>query len=77
VLSGILRLSDGLDRSHHQLVSGIASEDVDGTLRINVSTTGDAELEVWGARRKAKLLERVLGRNLELVLDGKQTAASA
>lgn len=66
VLSAILRLADGLDRSHHQLISGLTSVDDDGELTINVTTRGDAELEVWGARRKARPLERVLQRKVTL-----------
>jgi exopolyphosphatase/guanosine-5'-triphosphate,3'-diphosphate pyrophosphatase len=77
VLAGILRFADGLDRSHHQLVTGLDCEDRGGAMRITVKTTGDAELEVWGARRKARLFERMLGRNLELELDGQRRVASA
>jgi exopolyphosphatase/guanosine-5'-triphosphate,3'-diphosphate pyrophosphatase len=66
VLSAILRLADGLDRSHHQLVSGLRCIDEDGELPITVTTRGDAELEVWGARRKARPLERVLQRKVSL-----------
>jgi exopolyphosphatase/guanosine-5'-triphosphate,3'-diphosphate pyrophosphatase len=66
VLSAILRLADGLDRSHHQLVSGLSCVDDDGELAVTVTTRGDAELEVWGARRKARPLERVLQRTVNL-----------
>ncbi|MBK7580672.1 MAG: Ppx/GppA family phosphatase [Myxococcales bacterium] len=68
VLSGILRLADGLDRSHHQLVSAVTVEELAGKLRVSVTHQGDAELEVWGARRKGRLLERELGKPLELCL---------
>ncbi len=68
VLSGILRLADGLDRSHHQFVQGVQIEERDGTLHFDIVTQGDAELEVWGARRKGKLLERELGRPIELAI---------
>ncbi|HMR79632.1 MAG TPA: hypothetical protein PKD61_31210, partial [Polyangiaceae bacterium] len=60
---------DGLDRSHHQLVEGLRVEISDERVRIVVQTTGDAELEVWGARRKLKLLARALKRAVVLDLD--------
>ncbi|MEZ4225530.1 MAG: Ppx/GppA phosphatase family protein [Polyangiaceae bacterium] len=67
ILAGILRVADGLDRSHHQLVTGLSTEVSDTRIRIVVGTQGDAELELWGARRKAKLLSRAL--KLPVVLD--------
>lgn len=69
VLSGILRVSDGLDRSHHQLVTGLSCELGAGTLRVKLASVGDAELELWGARRKARLLERALDITVTLELD--------
>ena len=33
---------------------------------LRVRATDDAELEIWGARRKRALLEKVLDRELEL-----------
>lgn len=72
VLAAMLRLADGLDRSHHQVVRGLRCAYDDRSLVIRVETNGDAELELWGARRKAKLLERALRRKVEIELDGAQ-----
>jgi exopolyphosphatase/guanosine-5'-triphosphate,3'-diphosphate pyrophosphatase len=69
VLSGILRLADGLDRSHHQLVHAVRCRYSDRELGISAIAGDDAELEVWGARRKAKLLERALGRKITLYVE--------
>jgi len=77
VLSGILRLADGLDRSHHQFVQKLVVEERSGTLHIHLTTAGDAELEVWGARRKGTLLERVLERPIEFHLAQAAKVASA
>jgi len=77
VLSGILRLADGLDRSHHQFVSSVRVEELDGKLCCGVVAHGDAELEVWGARRKGRLLERELGKPIELELRPSTKVASA
>ena len=77
VLSGILRLADGLDRSHHQFVTGVVIDERDGALHFDVVTQGDAELEVWGARRKGNLLERELGRSFDLCMTTPTKAARA
>ncbi len=69
ISSAILRLADGLDRSHHQLVTGLRCELQNGEVVITVTTNGDAELEVWGARRKSRLLERVLRKKVTLKLE--------
>jgi hypothetical protein len=37
---------------------------------LRVHARGDAELELWGARRKRDLFERVFDRELELVVTG-------
>ena len=77
VLAGILRLADGLDRSHHQLVTGLRVEDTGTALAVQVTARGDAELEVWGAHRKATLMERVLHRSIVLGIENGVRVASA
>jgi exopolyphosphatase/guanosine-5'-triphosphate,3'-diphosphate pyrophosphatase len=67
VLAAILRVADGLDRSREGIVAGI---DVTVTpslvlVRTRTALSDDAELEVWGARRKRMLLERALDREVE------------
>jgi exopolyphosphatase/guanosine-5'-triphosphate,3'-diphosphate pyrophosphatase len=68
-LTAILRVADGLDRGHSSVVESIDLSTGDGDLRLVAHARGDAELERWGLRRKAELLERVLGRNIECILD--------
>ena len=59
-LAAIVRLAEGLDRSHAQALTGIdlfpRGEDYLARLR----TTGDAELELWAAHRHVSPLEAVL-----------------
>jgi exopolyphosphatase/guanosine-5'-triphosphate,3'-diphosphate pyrophosphatase len=69
VLAGILRVADGLDRSHHQLVRSVQVDREGELLTIRVQATGDSELDVWGARRKSKLLARALGVKLRIVVE--------
>jgi exopolyphosphatase/guanosine-5'-triphosphate,3'-diphosphate pyrophosphatase len=65
-LAAILRVADGLDRSRNQLVDGVDAMITPSLVLLRLRTVGDAELEIWGARRKRALLEKVLDRELEL-----------
>jgi exopolyphosphatase/guanosine-5'-triphosphate,3'-diphosphate pyrophosphatase len=66
-LLSLLRLADGLDRGHTGLVEGFDTEMTDSRVRIRVRARGDAELELWGLRRKRELFERLFERRLEVV----------
>jgi exopolyphosphatase/guanosine-5'-triphosphate,3'-diphosphate pyrophosphatase len=61
-LSAMVRLAEGLDRSHAQALAGLdlypRSDDYLARLR----ATGDAELELWAAHRHVAPLERLLGK---------------
>lgn len=59
VLSAILRLADGLDRSHHQILHFRSLHCRRNRWRFDFQARDDAELELWGARRKAGLFEKV------------------
>jgi exopolyphosphatase/guanosine-5'-triphosphate,3'-diphosphate pyrophosphatase len=67
-LASLLRLADGLDRGHCAAVEDL-DVDVD-TDRVRLVITGrtDADLELWGARRKKALFERLFGRRLDVSL---------
>lgn len=60
VLSGILRIAEGLDRGHAQAVSSVHCDVSSSRLRLVVRASDDAELEVWAAGRKASLLSTSL-----------------
>ena len=62
ILSAMLRVAEGLDRSHQQSVAAleIVSGGQDYLLRIR--PTGDTELELWAAQRSVAPLEQVLKR---------------
>jgi exopolyphosphatase/guanosine-5'-triphosphate,3'-diphosphate pyrophosphatase len=66
VLAGILRLAESLDRSHRQVVCVDRIVDRGGSLRLLCRTSGDSELERWGAARHVELLERALRRRMRL-----------
>ncbi|HEX6976711.1 MAG TPA: hypothetical protein VF147_20025, partial [Vicinamibacterales bacterium] len=70
VLAAILRLAEGLDRSHAQALSGIdlypRGDDYLATLR----ASGDAELELWAAHRHVGPLEALLDRPIRFEVAG-------
>ena len=65
-LCAILRVADGLDRSRSQNVYGVDAMITPSLVLLRVRAVDDAELEIWGARRKRALLEKVLDREIEL-----------
>lgn len=65
-LSGILRVADGLDRSHYQNVKNLDIDISDDEITLYITTEADPELEIWGAMRKRQLFEEVTGRVLKI-----------
>jgi exopolyphosphatase / guanosine-5'-triphosphate,3'-diphosphate pyrophosphatase len=61
-LSAILRVADGLDRSHYGVVRDLDVSRRADRLNIVLHTQNDdAQLEIWEARNRSGLLGRVLG----------------
>ena len=59
-LAALLRIADGLDRSHFSVVRELDVTSKSKEVAVSVRTAGhDAELELWAARRKADLFEAV------------------
>ncbi len=65
-LSGILRVADGLDRSHYQNVRKLEIIKEEDTITLHITTEGDPQLEIWGAMRKSYLFEQITGRTLQI-----------
>ncbi|WP_246068235.1 Ppx/GppA phosphatase family protein [Fodinibius sediminis] len=65
-MAALLRVADGLDRSHYQNVQQLEIEDEGQSVTLYITTEADPELEIWGAMRKAHLFEQVLGKSLEI-----------
>jgi exopolyphosphatase/guanosine-5'-triphosphate,3'-diphosphate pyrophosphatase len=65
-LSAILRIADGLDRSHFSVVRKITIEP-GKPLRLHVSFRYDPELELWTTERRKKLFEKIFHCPVELV----------
>lgn len=65
-LSALLRVADGLDRSHYQNVQRLEIEKGEDIITLYITTEGDPELEIWGAMRKSHLFEKITGKALEI-----------
>jgi exopolyphosphatase/guanosine-5'-triphosphate,3'-diphosphate pyrophosphatase len=63
-LSAIMRIADGLDRSHYQNVRSLDLQIGEDTIEIRIKTESDPQLEIWGAMRKSALFEEVTGKKL-------------
>ena len=66
-LAAILRIADGLDRSHFGVVKNIEVRYSPGRLIIGVDSNGEkADLELWTCERRIDLLSRLLDRQVLL-----------
>ena len=64
-LAGILRVADGLDRTHARRVRTVTLERQRHRLRLVLEAESDPRVEMWDAERKAGLLARVLDASLD------------
>jgi exopolyphosphatase/guanosine-5'-triphosphate,3'-diphosphate pyrophosphatase len=71
-LAAMLRLAEGLDRSHAQIVTALDVVPHGHDLLIRLKASGDAELELWAAHRHAAPLSDVLDRPLRFEVSGRQ-----
>jgi exopolyphosphatase/guanosine-5'-triphosphate,3'-diphosphate pyrophosphatase len=65
-LSGILRIAEGLDRTHSQSITGLKVRALRGRLRISVEAKSLPEIELADAARKADLFMKAFDTNVEL-----------
>jgi exopolyphosphatase/guanosine-5'-triphosphate,3'-diphosphate pyrophosphatase len=72
-LAAMLRLAEGLDRSHAQVVSALDVVPRGHAYLIRLRAAGDAELELWAAHRHGAELERVLRRPLRFDVSGRRS----
>jgi exopolyphosphatase / guanosine-5'-triphosphate,3'-diphosphate pyrophosphatase len=69
-LSAMVRLAEGLDRSHAQALAGIDLYPRGDDYLARLRTAGDAELELWAAHRHVAPLEAMLGKPLRFEVAG-------
>lgn len=71
VLGAIVRLAEGLDRSHSAVITKIEGKRSGRDLRLRLKTAGDAELELWAANRHAVALAEALDVTITFELSGR------
>ena len=69
-LASILRLAEGLDRSHAQPIGSLVLHDRGDDYLVQLHPSGDAELELWAAGRHVAPLEGLLGRPIRFEVTG-------
>jgi len=65
-LSALVRIAEGLDRSHFQNVTALRARLTDEALSLSLATKGDPQLEVWAAHDEGSMFEEEFGRALEV-----------
>lgn len=66
--AALLRIADGLDRSHSGVVTDLRCRVEGKRVKVLVQTRADAQLELWGAQRKADLFDRAFKSKLRVIL---------
>jgi exopolyphosphatase / guanosine-5'-triphosphate,3'-diphosphate pyrophosphatase len=71
-LASLLRIADGLDRSHNSAVRDLSVRRKVGRLvfRLKPRRHASAGLEIWGAERKKQLFEETFGLKVSFVCGG-------
>ncbi len=65
--TALLRIADGLDRSHQSVVTDLKCRVGEKAVGVTLSVRSDSELELWGATRKSAYFEETMGKRLELI----------
>jgi exopolyphosphatase/guanosine-5'-triphosphate,3'-diphosphate pyrophosphatase len=63
-LSAFLRIADGLDRSHFSVIQDLEAK-IGKSVSIVLHTSEDPELEIWAARNRVDLFEKVFQRPVQ------------
>jgi len=81
ILSAILRIADGLDRTHNANVESVAADWDDEAITIQIACRPDSTptFELWSADQKKGLMEEVFSRRVVFAVefDGEELAAAA
>jgi exopolyphosphatase / guanosine-5'-triphosphate,3'-diphosphate pyrophosphatase len=75
-LASILRVAESLDRSHGQVITALDVSDRGEDLLVNISTSADAELEVWAAGKHLRPFEQLVRKPVRLEVLNHPTAAA-
>ena len=64
VLSGILRIANGLDRGHRQNIRSVEADIAESGVTIGLHAIHNPDIEIWAAERMKSWLETVLGKSI-------------
>jgi len=67
VLAAILRLADGLDRTHSQLIDSVTLTRSEHCYSLLATSEHDISADIWGAQRKADVFEREFKLPIEIL----------
>ncbi len=68
-LAALLRIGDGLDRSHGASTRSLRVMRTACSLRIYVSQRRPNDIDIWGANRKRQLFEDIFGLEVEIIAE--------
>lgn len=64
-LGALLRVADGLDLDHFQVVESVAVADDNSVVRLQLTARDQPQLSLWGTERNSDLFELEFGRQLQ------------
>ncbi|PSQ95683.1 MAG: Ppx/GppA family phosphatase [Bacteroidetes bacterium SW_9_63_38] len=65
-LASLVRIAEGLDRSHFQNVTALRARLTDEALVLSIATKGDPQLEVWSGGEEGAMFEDEFARTLQV-----------
>ncbi len=71
-MAALLRLALALDRTHQQQVEDLRCRVLKDRVEVTIKASGDAEVDLWAARRKVDLFESVFGKQVFFASVGQQ-----
>jgi exopolyphosphatase/guanosine-5'-triphosphate,3'-diphosphate pyrophosphatase len=68
ILSGILRIADGLDRTHASVVKNIKCDFSGDDILVRYRSSGPSDFEIEAAYKKSDLLKETFGKNIRFIV---------
>ena len=65
-MSALLRVADGLDRTHTQRIQKLLCDCKDDLVHITVFSDQRPDVDIWGAMQKGKLFQKLFKRELAI-----------
>jgi exopolyphosphatase/guanosine-5'-triphosphate,3'-diphosphate pyrophosphatase len=75
-MAAVLRLAGGLDRSHNQIVRGVKVTGTPDEVELVVDSDEYPEVDLWAARQRGELFEKIYDASLKLEWPGDAASAN-